>query len=61
MKIKASEANRENPIQAFWTNPLPVIAGDETPYDLPPLPPTVLVHRGLPLDQLSGCALGLNI
>jgi tRNA1(Val) A37 N6-methylase TrmN6 len=58
IQTSAYEANRQKLIQAIWTNPLPVLTGSETPYDVPPSPPAQLVHRGLPLDQVEDLAVG---
>ena len=58
IQASAYEANRQKLIQAIWTNPLPVLTGSETPYDVPPSPPAALVHRGLPLDQIEDLAIG---
>jgi tRNA1(Val) A37 N6-methylase TrmN6 len=58
IQTSAYEANRQKLIQAIWTNPLPVLTGSETPYDVPPSPPAELVHRGLPLDQVEDLAVG---
>jgi predicted RNA methylase len=58
IQASAYEANRQKLIQAIWTNPLPVLTGSETPYDVPPSPPAALVHRGLPLDQVEDLAIG---
>jgi hypothetical protein len=52
----AYESNRQRVIEAIWKNPLPLLVGDETPYDVPPSPPAELVHRGLPLDELEDLA-----
>jgi len=49
----AYEANRQKLIEAIWKHPLPVLSGSEPSYDLPPSPPTQMVHRGLPLDELE--------
>jgi SAM-dependent methyltransferase len=53
----AYEANRQKLIEAIWRNPLSLLAGNEVPYDVPPSPPTELVHRGLPLDELEDLAI----
>lgn len=58
IQASAYEANRQKLIQAIWTNPLPVLTGNETPYDVPPSLPATLVHRGLPLDQVENLAVG---
>ncbi len=47
------EANRQKLIEAIWKHPPPVLSGSEPSYDLPPSPPTQMVHRGLPLDELE--------
>jgi hypothetical protein len=49
----AYEANRQKLIDAIWRNPLPLFAGNETLYDVPPSPPAEIIHRGLPLDELE--------
>jgi hypothetical protein len=53
----AYEANRQRLIEAIWKYPLPVLSGCEEPYDVPPSPPTQMVHRGLPLDELEDLAI----
>jgi hypothetical protein len=53
IQASAYEANRQKLVQAIWTNPLPVLTGEEVPYPVPPSPPTALVHRGLPLDLVE--------
>jgi hypothetical protein len=53
----AYEANRKSLIDAMWRNPLPVLTGDQTPYDVPPSQPAELIHRGLPLDELEDLAI----
>jgi hypothetical protein len=53
----AYEANRQKLIEAIWKHPLPILSGYETPYDVPPSPPTQMVHRGLPLDELEDLAI----
>jgi 16S rRNA G966 N2-methylase RsmD len=53
----AYEANRQRLIEAIWRNPLPLLTGNEAPYDVPPSPPAELVHRGLPLDELEDLAV----
>src|SRR5260370_28548707 len=53
----AYEANRQKLIEGIWKHPLPVFAGNESPYDVPPSPPTQMVHRGLPLDELEDLAI----
>jgi len=58
IKPTAFEANRQSLIRAMWNNPLPVLTGEETPYDVPPSPPAELTYRGLPLDALEDAALG---
>ena len=35
----AYETNRQKLIEAIWRNPLPLLAGNEVPYDVPPSPP----------------------
>jgi hypothetical protein len=58
VQASAYEANRQKLVETIWRNPLPQLTGDESPYDIPPSPPTALVHRGLPLDQLEDLAIG---
>jgi hypothetical protein len=58
IKSTAYEANRQSLIQAMWKKPLPLLTGNETPYDVPPSPSTELVYRGLPLDALEDAAIG---
>jgi hypothetical protein len=53
----AYEANRQKLIEAIWRNPLPLLVGNEVPYDVPPSPPAELVHRGLPLDEVEDLAI----
>jgi len=53
----AYEANRQKLIEAIWKHPLPILSGSETPYDVPPSPPTHMVHRGLPLDEVEDLAI----
>jgi Predicted O-methyltransferase len=53
----AYEANRQKLIETIWRNPLPLLVGNEVPYDVPPSPPTELIHRGLPLDELEDLAI----
>jgi hypothetical protein len=53
----AYEANRQKLIEAIWRNPLPLLCGNEVPYEVPPSPPAELVHRGLPLDELEDLAI----
>jgi hypothetical protein len=53
----AYESNRQKLIEAIWKHPLPILSGSETPYDVPPSPPTRMVHRGLPLDELEDLAI----
>ena len=53
----AYESNRQKLIEAIWKQPLPVLSGSETPYHVPPSPPTQMVHRGLPLDELEDLAI----
>jgi predicted RNA methylase len=47
------EQNRQVLINAIWRKPLPLLTGEETQYSVPPTPPTKLVYRGLPLDELE--------
>ena len=49
----AYETNRQKLIEAIWRNPLPLLVGDETPYDIPASRPAEMVHRGLPLDEIE--------
>lgn len=49
----AYEANRQKLISTIWQNPLPVLVGNETPYDVPLSRPAQLEHRGLPLDEIE--------
>jgi tRNA1(Val) A37 N6-methylase TrmN6 len=58
IKATAFETNRQSLIRAMWMNPLPLLTGDETPYDVPPSPPAELTYRGLPLDALEDAAIG---
>jgi len=51
------EANRQKLIETLWRNPLPVLTGNEAPYEVPPSPVTEIIHRGLPLDQLEDLAI----
>lgn len=53
----AYEANRQKLIEAIWRKPLPLLAGNEVPYDVPPSPPAEMIHRGLPLDELEDLAI----
>jgi hypothetical protein len=53
----AYEANRQKLIEAIWRNPVPLLCGNEVPYEVPPSPPAELVHRGLPLDELEDLAI----
>jgi hypothetical protein len=53
----AYEGNRSKLIATIWKNPLPVLAGNEASLDVPPSPPTTLVHKGLPLDQVEDLAI----
>ena len=53
----AYEANRQKLMETIWRNPLPLLVGNEAPYDVPPSPPTELIHRGLPLDELEDLAI----
>jgi predicted RNA methylase len=58
IKAMAFETNRQSLIRAMWKNPLPLLTGEEAPYDVPPSPPAELTYRGLPLDALEDAALG---
>jgi tRNA1(Val) A37 N6-methylase TrmN6 len=58
IKATAFETNRQSLIRAMWMNPLPLLTGDEAPYDVPPSPPAELTYRGLPLDALEDAAIG---
>jgi SAM-dependent methyltransferase len=49
----AYETNRQKLVEAIWKKPLPLLVGDEAPYDVPPSRPAELVHRGLPLDEVE--------
>ena len=53
----AYQRNRELLVNAIWTNPLPALTGEETPYTVPATPPAALSYRGLPLDQLEDLAV----
>jgi hypothetical protein len=57
VQASAYEANRQKLVETIWRSPLSLLTGEETPYDIPPSPPTLLVHRGLPLDQLEDLAI----
>jgi hypothetical protein len=50
----AYEANRQKLIEAIWKHPLPVLAGNESPYDVPPSPPTKMVHRDIKEEPRQG-------
>ena len=47
------ELNRQKLIETIWKKPLPLLTGEEAPYDVPPSPPAGMVYRGLPLDHLE--------
>jgi len=53
MTGEAYHRNRELLVKAIWTNPLPTLTGEEAPYSVPATPPTALIYRGLPLDQIE--------
>ncbi len=53
MNGEAYQRNRELLVKAIWEHPLPILTEEETPYSVPPMPPTALTYRGLPLDQLE--------
>jgi 16S rRNA G966 N2-methylase RsmD len=53
VKSAQYQANRERLLSLVWQKQLPVLSGDETPYDVPPTPPAEFIHRGLPLDELE--------
>jgi 16S rRNA G966 N2-methylase RsmD len=47
------EQNRKQLIGAIWPKEMPELTGQEAPYAVPPSGPTILEHRGLPLDELE--------
>jgi predicted RNA methylase len=53
----AYEVNRQKLVDAIWKKPLPLLVGDEVPYDVPPSRPAEMIHRGLPLDEVEGLAI----
>jgi hypothetical protein len=50
---EAYQRNRELLVKAIWTNPLPILTGQEAPYSVPATRPAALSYRGLPLDQVE--------
>lgn len=51
------ERNREQLFASIWKKSLPLLTGEEVPYDVPPSGSAELIHRGLPLDELEDLVL----
>lgn len=49
----AYEANRQKLVETIWKKPLPLLTGNEAPYEIPPSRPAEIIHRGLPLDEIE--------
>jgi hypothetical protein len=51
------EKNREFLISTIWQKSLPLLTGEEPPYNVPPSASAELFYRGLPLDELEDLVL----